>query len=133
MARGTRKRTRKGISKKANIQRRETSEGNTKRYRKQTEKRSSTKRSDPQRIRERRGGKSCLIWVFSYVKAQKNSNLFSQSSFDTRFSLKFKSRFGKTVTFAFIALKPSRQFIARITFQSVRILKIISCPTFWNV
>ena len=133
MARGTRKRTRKGISKKANIQRRETSEGNTKRYRKQTEKRSSTKRSDPQRIRERRGGKSCLIWVFSYVKAQKNSNLFSQSSFDTRFSLQFKLRFGKTVTFAFIALKPSRQFIARITFQSVRILKIISCPTFWNV
>ena len=93
----------------------------------------STKRSEPQRIRERRGSKSCLNWDFSYVKAQKNSNLFSQSSFDTRFSLQFKLRFGKTVTFAFIALKPSRQFIARITFQSVRILKIISCPTFWNV
>ena len=39
-------------------------------------KRSSTKRSELQRIRERRGGKSCLIWVFSNAKAQKNSNLF---------------------------------------------------------
>ena len=28
-----------------------------------------------------------LSGFFSYVKAQKNSNLFSQSSFDTRFSL----------------------------------------------
>ena len=52
----------------------------------------STKRSEPQRIRERRGSKSCLNWDFSYVKAQKNSNLFSQSSFDTRFSLQFKLR-----------------------------------------
>ena len=28
-----------------------------------------------------------LSGFFSYVKSQKNSNLFSQSSFDTRFSL----------------------------------------------
>ena len=33
----------------------------------------------------------------------------------------------------FIALKLSRRFIARITFKIVRILKIISCLTFWNV
>ena len=32
------------------------------------------------------------------------------------------------MTSAFIALKPSRPFIARITFQSVRILQIICCP-----
>ena len=53
---------------------------------KQTEKRSSTKRSELQRIRERRGSKSCLIWVFSSAKVQKNSNLFYQSSFETSFS-----------------------------------------------
>ena len=34
---------------------------------------------------------------------------------------------------AFIAEKPSRRFIARITFQSVRILQGISCPVVWNV
>ena len=86
---GTRKRTRKDTSKKANIQRRATREGNTKKLLKikQTQKRSSTERSELQRIRERRGGKSCLIWVFSNAKAQKNSNLFYQSSFDTSFSL----------------------------------------------
>ena len=95
--RGTRKRTRRGICKKANNQRRATWEGNTKSSRKQTEKGLSSKRSEPQRFRERRGGKSCLIWVFSHAKAQKNSNLFSQSSFDTSFSLQFKSRFGKTI------------------------------------
>ena len=43
---------------------------------KQTKKRSSKKRSELQRIRERRGGKSRLIWVFSPAKAQKNSNIF---------------------------------------------------------
>ena len=43
---------------------------------KQTKKRSSTKRSELQRIREKGGGRSCLIWVFSNAKAQKNSNLF---------------------------------------------------------
>ena len=32
-------------------------------------------------------GKLCLIWVFSNAKAQKNSNVFYQSSFDTSFSL----------------------------------------------
>ena len=32
------------------------------------------------------------------------------------------------MTFAFIALKPLRPFIARITFQSVRIRQIICCP-----
>ena len=37
------------------------------------------------------------------------------------------------MTFVFIALKLSRRFIAQITFQSVRILKIISCLIFWNV
>ena len=37
------------------------------------------------------------------------------------------------MTLAFIALKPSRRFIARITFQSVRILQGISCPVVWNV
>ena len=36
------------------------------------------------------------------------------------------------MTLAFIALKPSRRFIARITFQSVRILQGISCPVVWN-
>ena len=36
------------------------------------------------------------------------------------------SRFGKTMTFALIALKPSRRLIAQITFQSVRILQVIS-------
>ena len=35
------------------------------------------------------------------------------------------------MTFVFIALKLSRRFIARITFKIVRILKIISCLTFW--
>ena len=34
---------------------------------------------------------------------------------------------------AFIAEKPSRRFIARITFQSVRILQVISCPVVCNV
>ena len=34
---------------------------------------------------------------------------------------------------AFIAEKPSRRFIARITFQSVRILQGISCPVVWSV
>ena len=34
---------------------------------------------------------------------------------------------------AFIALKSSRRFIARITFQSVRILQVISCPVVLNV
>ena len=37
------------------------------------------------------------------------------------------------MTLAFIALKPSRRFIARITFQSVRILLGISFPVVWNV
>ena len=37
------------------------------------------------------------------------------------------------MTLAFIALKPSRRFIARITFQSVRILQVISCPVVCNV
>ena len=68
------------------------------------------------------------LGLLLYAKAQS-----SQSLFDASFSLKFKSCFSKTLTFAFIALKPSCQFIVRITFQSVRILKIISCPTFWNV
>ena len=36
------------------------------------------------------------------------------------------SRFGKTMTFAIIALNPSRRLIAQITFQSVRILQVIS-------
>ena len=36
------------------------------------------------------------------------------------------SRFGKTMTFALIALNPSRPLIAQITFQSVRILQVIS-------
>ena len=93
---------------------------------------SSTKGSEPQRIRERRGGKSCLIWVSYYAKARIIQTFFPQSSFDISLSLKFKSRFSKTMTFAFIALKPSRRFVARITFQSVRILQVISCPIFWN-
>ena len=50
-------------------------------------KRGHEQRSEPKRFRERKGGKLCLIWVFSHAKAQKNSNLFSQSSFDTSFSL----------------------------------------------
>ena len=37
------------------------------------------------------------------------------------------------MTFAFIPLKPSHRFIARITFQSVLILQALSCPVFWNV
>ena len=49
--------------------------------------RRSSKGSELQGIRERRGGKSCLIWVFSNGKAQKNSIFFYQSSFDTSFSL----------------------------------------------
>ena len=46
------------------------------RFWKQTEKRSSTKRSKLQRIRERRGGKSCPIWVFSYAKTQEKIQTF---------------------------------------------------------
>ena len=38
--------------------------------------RSSTKRSELQRIRERRGGKPCPIWVFSYAKTQKKIRTF---------------------------------------------------------
>ena len=37
------------------------------------------------------------------------------------------------MTLAFITYKPSRRFIARIKFQSVRILQGISCPVVWNV
>ena len=43
----------------------------------------------------------------------------------------FRSRFGKTMTLEFIALKPSGRFIAQITSRSVRILQVISCPIFW--
>ena len=65
----------KASSKKANVHRRRaTSEGNIKSSRKQTKKRSSTKRNELQRIRKRSGGKLSLIWVlfFFYVKARKN-------------------------------------------------------------
>ena len=41
-----------------------------------TEKRSSTKRSEIQRIRERIGGKSWFTCVFSYAKAQKIQTFF---------------------------------------------------------
>ena len=64
----------KAFSKKANIHRRRaTSEGNTKSSRKQTKKRSSRKRNEPQRIRERRGGKLSRSWVFFFfcVKTRK--------------------------------------------------------------
>ena len=50
----------------------------------------------------------------------------SSFDFDSSFSLYFKSRFGKIMTWAFIAQKPSRRFIAPITLQSVRILQVIS-------
>ena len=57
----------KASSKKGNIHRRRTtSEGNIKSSRKQTKKRSSTKRNELQRIRERRGGKLSPIWVFIF-------------------------------------------------------------------
>ena len=76
-ARGTRKRTRKGTSKKGSIQRGATREGNAKQLpEKKTEKRSSTKRIELQRIPERRGAKSCPIWVFSYAKTQKKLKIF---------------------------------------------------------
>ena len=41
------------------------------------------------------------VWVFSHAKAPKNSNLFYQSSFAS-FSLKLKSRFGRTMTLALL-------------------------------
>ena len=44
---------------------------------------------------------SCRIWVFSHAKAPKNSNLIYQSSFAS-FSLKLKSRFGRTMTLALL-------------------------------
>ena len=57
----------KAFSKKANIHRRRaTSEGNTKSSRKQTKKRSSTKRNELQRIGEKRGGKLSFLWVFFF-------------------------------------------------------------------
>ena len=37
------------------------------------------------------------------------------------------------MTLAFIALKPPRRFVARITFQSVRILRVVSCPIVRNI
>ena len=43
----------------------------------QSKKGSSTKRSELQRIRERREGKSCLIWVFSSAKARKIQSFFT--------------------------------------------------------
>ena len=61
------------------------------------------------------------------------TNLFPQSSFNTSFSLEFRLRFGKTMTFTFITLKPSRRFIARITFQNVCTLQAISSPIVWNI
>ena len=81
----------KALSRKANIHRRRaTLEGNTKSSRKQTKKRSSTKRNELQRIGEKRGGKLSLLWVFFfffYIKARKNSNLLYQLLIDTSFSL----------------------------------------------
>ena len=107
----------KAFSKKANIHRRRaTSEGNTKSSRKQTKKRSSRKINEPQSIQERRGGKLSLIWVFFLFLALRpgNSNLLYQLSIDTSFSSSSKSRFSKIL--AFISSKPSRRFIAQITF-----------------
>ena len=37
------------------------------------------------------------------------------------------------MTLAFLALKPSRWSMARIIFQSVRTLQVISCAILWNV
>ena len=57
----------KALSRKANIHRRRaTLEGNTNSSRKQTKKRSSTKRNELQRIGEKRGGKLSLLWVFFF-------------------------------------------------------------------
>ena len=36
------------------------------------------------------------------------------------------------MTLAFLALKPSRWSMARIIFQSVRTLQVISCAILWN-
>ena len=33
----------------------------------------------------------------------------------------------------FVAFKPSRQYIAQITFQNIRFHQIISSPVVWNV
>ena len=106
----------KAFSKKANIHRRRaTSEGNTKSSRKQTKKRSSRKRNEPQRIRERRGGKLSRSWVFFFFALRPgNSSLLYQLSIDTSFSSSSKSRFSKIL--AFISSKPSRRFIAQRTF-----------------
>ena len=127
-ARGAQKRARKGISKRRICSEEQREQENFKAAPEKNEKRSSTNRSKLQKIRERRGGRSCLIWVSSYAKAQKNSIFLYQSSFDfdSSFSLYFKSRFGKIMTWAFIAQKPSSRFIAPITLQSVRILQVIS-------
>ena len=71
---------------------------------KQTEKKSSTKRSKPQRIRERRGGRSCPIWVFSYAEAQKKfSPFFTNRHLMLQFDASFKSLFVKTMTLVVIA------------------------------
>ena len=56
---------------------------------------------------------SCLIWVFSHAKAPKNSNLFYQSSFAS-FSLKLKSRFGRTMTLALLNDKNRNIFNLKI-------------------
>ena len=63
---------------------------------------------------------SCLIWVFSHAKAPKNSNLFYQSSFAS-FSLKLKSRFGRTMTLALLNDK-NRNILNLKTLQGFPIL-----------
>ena len=77
MAKGKRKRTRKDISKRRIFIEEQREKEIPRRSRKQTEKRSSTKGTKLQRIRERREGKSCVIWVFSNAKAQKIKTFFT--------------------------------------------------------
>ena len=88
-ARGTRRRTRKDISKKGEYLARSNAR---RKYKDAPENR--LRRGHQQREanfigseKEEGTGKLCLIWVFSNAKAQKNSNVFYQSSFDTSFSL----------------------------------------------
>ena len=59
-----------------------------------------------------------FIWVSSYAKPPKNSNLFFTNRRLILASVyNLKLRFGKTMTFVFIALNPSRRFTVRTTFQ----------------
>ena len=88
-ARGTRKKTRKDISKKGEYLARSNAR---RKYKDAPENRLG--RDHQQREanfigseKEEGTGNLCLIWVFSNAKAQKNSNIFHQSSFDTSFSL----------------------------------------------